>query len=419
MTAAAWLTVRQLRRRSLAMLGLAMVVAAGSAGMLAALGAASRTDTAYDRYLRRADVGDLQINPSLSTPEIDRVIRSLPGVRAVSTHDLLNVTEAEGVSTPAAQAGGDDPAQVRGSVDGRYLTMDRPAVRSGRLPTGTHEAMVDVEMGRRRGIQLGDVVTMSFVSSAEQLLAQEAGRPETTVSTVGVEPVKIVGIGTLPDEVLPDGLYPRQRMVVSPDVARRYACSPRPFPANGSYGDIAAAVFPDRCAVSYRYYSLRVDGGERGVAAAADAFVRAGTELNAKLPASLKERGIGYELIPTITAKDRAKVNRSTQPTVTALAVLGIFAGVVTALGAGVVVAREIRRATGDQLHWWRLGMATGGRARVVAAPPLAAVLVGLVASLPLGWLLSTLGPVGNVRVLEPHPRRMVAAWAWWGLVAT
>src|SRR5436190_6294161 len=133
MTAAAWLTVRQLRRRSLAMLGLAMVVAAGSAGMLAALGAASRTDTAYDRYLRRSDVGDLQINPSLSTPDIDRVMRSLPGVRAVSTHDLLNASSAEGRATTLSELDSGDPAQVRGSVDGRYVTMDRPVVRSGRL----------------------------------------------------------------------------------------------------------------------------------------------------------------------------------------------------------------------------------------------------------------------------------------------
>jgi hypothetical protein len=135
MAGATWLVRHRLRHRWLAMLPLALIVAAGATGALGALGAAERTATAYPRYIERANVGDLQINPSLSTAEIDSLIRSLPGVRSVSTHVLFNVEE--GTSRTAAELDGSgDAAQVLGSVDGQYATMDQPVLVTGRLPTG-------------------------------------------------------------------------------------------------------------------------------------------------------------------------------------------------------------------------------------------------------------------------------------------
>jgi hypothetical protein len=205
---------------------------------------------------------------------------------------------------------------------------------------------------------------------------------------------------------------------VSPDITKRYECDPRPLASESSYEDAIAAVFPDRCAINYIYYSLSVDGGDRGVAAAQDEFVRRGAELNARLPVALKDRGVGYTLIPTTTAKDRARVQRATEPTVAALAVLGLAAGVVTAMVASVVVSRELRRAADDQLQWWRLGLTAGERTRVVATPMLLAVATGLAVALAVAWWLSPLGPVGNVRAIEPSPSRTLTPWSWWGGLA-
>ena len=105
--------------------------------------------------------------------------------------------------------------------------------------------------------------------------------------------MRVVGIGALPDEVLPDGIYPRQLAVVSADVSKRYACTPRPLPADGTMSQIIDAVFPDGCAVNYRYYSLAIRGGDRGVRIAQDAYVREGTKLNASLPRAMREQGLG------------------------------------------------------------------------------------------------------------------------------
>ena len=228
MAATFWLIRRRVRRRALALVPLALIVAAGGAGALVALGTGSRTATAYDRYVQRADVGDLQINPALPSAEIDAVIRSLPGVRAVTTHVLLSAGP-EAASASVADIDNGDPAQVRGSDDGRYATMDRPALAAGRLPTGPAEAVIDVEMAQRRGLHIGDVVPMSFFPAAMQAAIDDGEAPRSTrLTATGTERLTVVGIATLPDEVLPDGLYPRERMIVSPDIAARYDCTPLP-----------------------------------------------------------------------------------------------------------------------------------------------------------------------------------------------
>ncbi len=78
---------------------------------------------------------------------------------------------------------------------------------------------------------------------------------------IGVEEVEIVGIVTLADEVLPDELYPRQKVILSPDVAARYDCLPAHPPPGLALREVVAALFPEDCAASYRYYSLSMAPG--------------------------------------------------------------------------------------------------------------------------------------------------------------
>ena len=101
----------------------------------------------------------------------------------------------------------------RGSADGRYLDMDRPIVQSGRLPTGPNEAAVTVEMADRFGIAVGDVQPLSFWRVLPDLVEGERfdALKSEIVSPIGVEHLTIVGIVTLPNEVLPDELYPEGR----------------------------------------------------------------------------------------------------------------------------------------------------------------------------------------------------------------
>jgi hypothetical protein len=101
-----WLARRQVRARGTALGTLALVVALGATASLVAAGAADRTARAYGHYVESAEVGDVVINPSLATTEVDRLIRDLPGVRSVTTDALLLATLGDGApATPTELTG--------------------------------------------------------------------------------------------------------------------------------------------------------------------------------------------------------------------------------------------------------------------------------------------------------------------------
>ena len=230
----AWLMARWLRRRWLAALPLLFIVLAGTTGTIVALATAQRTSEAFDRYLALANVGDVVLNPSVSSTEIDAVIRSLPGVTEVTTESLFMVTNDAGAPRPRrlVDQGGVESgtvAGVFGSHDGRYIEMDRPVVEAGRLPTGPSEVALSVSAAEAEGLEIGDVLPLAFwrlgLDGGES--PEAAGEfGDEVISPVGVEHVELVGLITRPDEVLPNELYPGQRAIVSPDVARRYDCVP-------------------------------------------------------------------------------------------------------------------------------------------------------------------------------------------------
>jgi hypothetical protein len=394
------------------------VVAIGGAGALVSLGAAARTDTAYSDYLDRSAASDVVINPSLHTADIRDVIRDLPGVRRV-TSDALMLVLAPDDGHPRtlgefAEQGDSEVVQVRGSADGRYSTMDRPAVEQGRLPTGTREIFASTELADRFDIEVGDVVPMSFWSSTDDpvIAASQARDEQEIVEPVGVERLRVVGIGTFAEEVLPDALYPRARAIVSADVADRYDCVPPAPPAEASYDEAIAMSVPEHCSTSYEYYALDIPGGDRRVGAALDAFSREADRLNARLPAALTEQDVGYFLIATTTKPEQERVDRSTRPTVGALLVLGLIAAAITVAIAALVFARELRRRDDEQLQWYRLGLTAWQRAAVVGVPLAVTVVVGVVLAVVVAWLLSPIAPVGNVRSVAPSPGHELANWA-------
>ena len=414
--ARAWLIGRGFRLRWLALLPVALIAALGSTGALVALGAAERTANAYTSYLDRAEVGDVLINPSFSTTAIDQVIRNLPGVERVTSDALFmaSMDEGEPRSLADEQESGDPYIQVRGSVDGRYTAMDRPAFVDGRSFAGPAEAIVSVELADVMGLDVGDVVPVAFWD-----VVLEFGDPDVVHSPEGVEHLTVVGIATFPDEVLPDGLYPRYKLIVSPDVAGRYDCLGEAPPRDATFDEMLALALPGGCAASYRYYSLAMAGGPAGVRPALEAFLGEAEELNAELPVfdGNGEISPSYFLIATTTAQERQRVERSNQPTAAALVVLGLAAAAVTAIVLVLAAARELRRRESDQQQWRQLGLTIRDRVWVLAVPMLAAVVIGLLIAVPLSWLLSPVAPVGLVRSVEPDPGRVWSAWAGLGVV--
>jgi putative ABC transport system permease protein len=405
--AAVWLIRRRFRQRWFALVSVGLIVMLGATGAFVAVGAADRTSTAYSHYLERSDVSDVVINPSLSNAAIDTVIRDLPGVRSATRDVLFTAILGDGAPRTVRESRVETSLlQVRGSPDGRYTTSDRPAIREGRLPRGRNEALVNVELAEDQGIAVGDVVPVSFGRPADQLLLDL----ETVVAPLGVEHLTVVGVGTFPDEVLPDGVYPRQRIIVSPDIARRYDCLPEVPATDVSFEEAVAALYPADCATSYSYYSLEVDGGARAISSAFAAMLASGAEIIADLPPEALE---GYFPVATTTAQEQRRVERSTRPTVAGLGVLGAAAAAITVIVLGLAVARELRRTAVEQRQWWHLGLSTADRMLVVLVPLLAAVLAALAFALVLAWFFSGIAPVGLVRSIDPSPSLELSSLVW------
>ena len=339
---------------------------------------------------------------------IDRAIRDLPGVEAVTTDSLLLGTSA-GPSFAGDAKGFENFIQIRGSTDGRYDAMDRPAISAGRLPTGAVGGVRRASRWRRPpGCTSVTQLPLAFGNARDDVDVLSTG----TITLAGTATVRIVGIGTMPDEVLPDGLYPRGRILVSPDVIRRFSCPLVEVPAGASVEQIVDAVLPKGCARSFLYYSLQLRDGAAGVAAAEAAFVQRAAELNQDLPH--EEGAPGYFLIATTTEQDRAQVARSVQPTTSALAVLGVAAAVLTLVLAGLAIARDLRRQRREIRQWWRLGLARAGRARVGGrcrscwARPSASR-----SAFSARGCSRRSVPVGSVRSVVPSPGRTVPSLVW------
>lgn len=410
------LASRALRGGRWSLLGLALVVALGGGASLTAAVAAHRTDHAYGAYVRDAAIADLVVNPSVRTREIDEAIRGFDGVEAVRVDTLLFASVVATGPVRIADAPEEDAwLQVKGSTDGRYVDVDRPAVSEGRVPSGDREVFVssdyrpELEQILGRPLAVGDHIDVGFFWAGS--LDGYDLDPDAVIEPLGVESLRIVGFGLLPNEVLPEELFPRQQLIVSEDVTARYWCLETLGDAT-TYDEALQRLIPPDCAASYEYYSLTLRDGSDGTASIRRQFDEAAERLNRALPEELAEQGVGYYYISQDRSDTDAAVRETIRPTVVTLQAFALVAALATVTITGLVVARQTRRDREVQRSLRALGATRGEITRWSAAPPLAAVLVGLLAGLALAFALSPIGPLGTVRALAPSPGRSLPAAA-------
>lgn len=409
-----WLVPRRARRQWRTLLPLAVVMAVGGALALLTLELARRTAEAYPRYVERAEVGDVEINPSLFTAEIDQGIRNLPGVRRVTTSDLFLALIGYDSTAPIrySQLPTDRDYGVFGSSDGRHETMDRLALQDGDAATGPNEAVINASLAEGLGLSIGDEVPISFWRTVDDLAGLAGEDP--LITPVGVERITIVGIATFPREVLGDELWPMGYMVVSADVADRYECIIREPPLEVSAEEALLATAPPDCATAYRYWSILVDGGVEEAEALQEAFVKVVGDRNAELAPALAEQA-RYLLITSTLDADVRDVRRSVQPTVTAFGLLALT-GAIATLGVLLIVSVRVLRESDDERETWRqVGLGRPASTIAEAVPMLIALVIGVTVAVVAAWTMSTLGPVGSVRSVASPVSRSLDPLVWAG----
>ena len=400
----------ELRQRRASYAALAVVVALGGGAALGSAIAAHRTDRAYPDYVAAAEVASLGVNPSLSSVAMVNAMRGFEGVREMYSSALL--LAAFGAFEPqplSALYASDDKnsqwLQILGSPDGRFTDVDRPVVTSGRLPDGDHEVFVNdaersvLETAAGRTFSVGDTIDVSFFWSGLELFVDD---PSTIVSPIGVEALRISGFGQLPDEVLPDELYPRLRMLVSADVARTYSCN-GDYRADMTDDEAVATSFPKDCARQYWFYTFQLDGAPGRVASIRQQFSDAADRLTADLPPWITAQASYFYISQDRAVVDDA-VQRATRPPVTALAVFAIVAFAATLAIFGIALARIVRRSEPESRALLQLGAAPSQRMSGAIAPVIAVIIVGAAGAVGVGALLSPIGPVGSVRTLVRSP---------------
>ena len=380
------------------------MVTLGMGTALASFSIAWRTEHAYPNHLRRAEVSELVVNPSLHTDRIDEIVASTPGVLDTVSDALFLATPD--VGKPRARMDVENSLlQFRASRDGRYQDRDRPVVHRGRMIRGAGEAFLSLGAAQALGLGVGDNMPVAFWTTTPN---EDELDPAEIVEPIGSTDVRVVGVGVFADEVLPDELYARQRVLLSPDVVAPFDCTPPHPPPDDtlSLDELVSDFFPEGCARDPVFFSLKVSGGDRGVPAVVTALDQRLHDENARLPKVMRDLDLGFSILPTVTAEEQARVQRSLAPSVTALRLFGAVATLSTLAVAGLGGLRSLRRIEAEMRVWFDLGMTRRQRAAAAGLPLGVSGGVGIVGTLLVGWVVSGLGPVGSASALEPHSSR-------------
>lgn len=389
-----------MRGRYRSHVALIALLALGLGTALASFTAAWRTDHAYTDYLRRANVNPLVINPLLVTDRLLELVRTTPGVESVSMSRFLTFDTADLDPAKVEEFGASTESQ--GIQDGRYLDVDRPVIVDGRMLAAEDEIFLDKGAANAYDLHIGDQLSLTMMPT------QPNGPPPEELPPIGTERVTVVGIGVFADEVLPDDLYTHAKVILSPQLTAKYSCVPHQPESTDtrSIDELVPIFFPTNCASDATLLSLRLTHGDAGVAdVLAELDARVAAE-NSKLPGAMREANFGYQVIPTVTVAETERVQRSVEPVVLALRLLGLSALMATVALALVAAHRTNRDTDGESHIWSQLGVDRTQRALAAAAPTAIAIVIAIGIAAVAGWLASAIGPVASVSVLDPSPAR-------------
>lgn len=356
---------QELRGRWRATVGFAVLIGLLTGVVLAVVAGARRTDTAYERYLERADAEDVVITEfGPNNPQFQVILDAIGAMHSVervaATVPLLALPHDQDIRFRDFEAG----------MDETFLyDMDRPKVVAGRLPDPDRpdEVFVNREAEARLGLGVGDTLELRAMTAPEYY-----GGGVVDESVGEWRRFTVTGIGVLPNEVVPIAPFDGSAAVVfTPAYLREHLDED----------------------FDYSYLHIRLHDG-----ASASDFRR-------EFEAELSALDIPVEIVPFIDAGARqAKVERSIRPQARALLLFGALLAVIGVLVIGQLLARHLVLDEDQRRFLWGLGYT---RRQLVAVTTLrllvllggAGVVVAVVAA-----ALSGAFPIGPALVAEPDP---------------
>ena len=367
------------RRSWVAWVGVGLVLAVTAGVAMAGMAGARRMASAYPRYLASAKAPDMVVEPpfdpsgQVSDPTVlQRIadtfveeVERLPQVRSVSV--------SRGTTALLPGAGGlPDVGKLidaLSSMNGRYLSTDRAAVLSGRLPDPRRadEVLVDRNFAEHHRVGPGSTVRLWLVT--DQSLSPDAP-PAALAAGSHLETFHITGVGVMTDEVLQDDIARVDRVVFTPAFAR----------ANPS-------------TLGFTRVALLLRHGRTDIPAVQQAVQRIGTTL-------LPDGDVPVEVESTVV--DRTQ--RAIRPLAVALGAFSLLLALAIALIVAPLLGRAVRLRPRERGTLRALGATS---TQQVMVPALAAGAVGVASAgvaVAVAIGLRPFAPLGVVRDVEPQP---------------
>jgi hypothetical protein len=332
----------RLRRSWRSAVVLVVLIGLGGSVALAVAAGARRTASGNDAILEAGLASDISTTVDAADPQ-----RTQAELRSVA-----DVAAAEVWVGFRAMAQGIDPAAIQAvfGFTSDDLTVDRPFVTSGRLPTGEDEGLINPLAAERSGLTVGSHLQIALADASF-----------TDFEPVDVE---IVGIGIIPEGVIEDELAATTGLFLSRALTVQHL---------------------DR--QQYGAGRIRLVRGDI-------------PPVTAGLAALGRTSGQDV-IIDEFRDEDRARVQRALQPLLWALGGLAGLAGAATVLVAAQAIGRTLRRRRGDDLSLAAMGCST--RQLVAADLAFAASVTagGILVALALAVAASPLFPVGPPRQVD------------------
>jgi ABC-type antimicrobial peptide transport system permease subunit len=359
MFAVAVLVAHKLRAGWRGWAGLALIIALAGGAVLTAAAGASRTNSAYPRFLAQSRASDVLVSP-LGGPGVngyDAAVGALPGVAASAA-----VVGIDAGPVTAKGALLDQDATTFASLDGRYgRTVDIPKMLAGRLPSRSapQEVAVNQIAADQIHLHVGSVLTM----------AAEGNSPHS-------RPVKltehVVGIFVTRGSVLPVTYIDRDALVLaSPALYRELGFNYVAFDGV--------------------YVTLKPGTSLATFSAAAETLAK-------RYPST------GDQVLVADETTQAATIERLIRPQAIALALFALALGLTALLIVGQVAARTLQAAAQDNGTLAALGMTRRQLFAASMAETAAATVAGALGAVAIAIAASPLTPIGPARLAEPHP---------------
>jgi hypothetical protein len=348
---------------------------------LAAVTGAWRTDTAYARYLRAANVSDAFVNvpgqlAGMPATRPLTLISHLPGVTASAPYvGLLGTPVLHGHLYWSWLA-----SSLNGTLNREFYQQDRVTVLAGHMAPAdsTRDVMITPGIRRLLGVRLGGTVTYAFFREGAD--GAPSGPP----------------------------VYRSYRLTAVVDVPPALVDQ-----ADAAEGSIFPPAATRQLLASYQYATVgvRLAAGTAGIPALQRhlASLTATLERDQYRVTHHKLAGLFFP----VTRSDviHHQVQEAIRPEAIALSVFAAVAAAAMLVLVGQGLAQLISRSAPEIEVLRALGSRRAHTALAVALPAMVAVLAGAVLAVAGAIALSPLAPVGPVRRYDPD-RGIHANWA-------